>query len=1297
MSALTNDQINSVIRSDLNSSVAINDYSPELFDLARDHWENVRNQVTLSSNMICSEVSFRLSSHRPDPTILNFWPATLDLCPFLFRYLKGIFHEHFIKKRKAWRVNFSPSIAIISLVNQTQNFIWASRSNNQALPVSFLIHNQQTFTHFFDVILRQYNLLASLERSVIELEKNYDDGLVCPMTLVFHITVESGRIFGNDDTVYINRGISKSKCKSEENCQQNKCVWLSLSCVYTVKGRKIEKRTARKTKVGTPEKRIAMKLENGFKKWLVAKKNEGHPYTEWKADKGLPEEYLPLLERYLESNIVLIHEKEVGMKKIMYDSIEKTENMKKTFSAEFVSNGNYKDCVYFLTKNNNHVNIITDLDAYMKKYHCVHCGRCFATKTNLMEHRVKKVCEKKRFGGEKLVQFKYSLEKCVEDIEELKNAPITRDLKYGHILVNGTSSGPVSVVMKTKLKNNDSLTTKKEFATLKGGVNYVIKFGALCSVHVLGERMGSNVMFLRELESMLNEYASCDKNNIDTKKLTKLKAIKMDVLNYLGTYDYYVSVGTTDCRLPSSFMYELLSQLSCVHKSEDISTRFEKNMLQTVNVKKYPVKFIMLNNFAPCFSDKVAESNQFQLFENCVQIFKNDLNLNIVGYESATRVGRVLSGNCLTEIQKNMFYSPSEAFYNEVDTNYISCGLLNAKKTAIDIDGTLKSAIAIDMEKYYSSIYMSDCQRFLLTGLPREYAKEGTYFVAKRSRRGKTFSNMVINAIEVGCGSSGSISALNGKECKKFGFFFDAVMDVGGADVFIECNGCFMHSHNTECHSSNVSDEHKMACDVCRTNDAPRDEKNPGESLRPRLWRLKTNEQRSSAHPMKQNMSYDDVHNETERKVQLMYEKTGKKVVSIYECDLLYFWLKNTEHFFSHFGIPLREECRGIQFATFVEQLTMERFPLTKYGKLTEQKVVKAISEGDLNGFVKCSAKCGPKSRTNLGIHTPFFYKNSEGETERSYEVSQKIVSTILLRELLTNESMPDFEVISIDSIFEYQVCGKNPFSKLREPFFSALQKHKDQKGFVSFSKSCINNAIGCYGLNSSRFKRSYIMDEVEVQELQTLHLLSHGTKINDQKRLFHFVSNAQTVNLRAIHMSLVATGIAKMLNFSLQFKHWFLTEFLRTNTDGSIYGFVKPFSDDILNTSRLTSVILDSNLRMKLDINSAMAFLAFKKRHFKDLGVCPNHESDYLKDLVQSRVFYQRPCCLWYTVQNVSINCKLEFLANKGIIYSVNKLSLFNAQTKSYYIKSGGRFDEFLVHIESLSLHDLNMEIKNL
>lgn len=220
-------------------------------------------------------------------------------------------------------------------------------------------------------------------------------------------------------------------------------------------------------------------------------------------------------------------------------------------------------------------------------------------------------------------------------------------------------------------------------------------------------------------------------------------------------------------------------------------------------------------------------------------------------------------------------------------------------------------------------------------------------------------------------------------------------------------------------------------------------------------------------------------------------------------------------------------------------------------------------------------------------------------------------------------------------------------------------------------------------------------MEESELCQLQSLHLLSHGTKINDNKRLFHFVSNAQTVNLRAIHMSLVATGVAKMLNFSLQFQKWFQTETVRTNTDGSIYAFLKPFSDDTLKSSRLTSVILDSNLRMKLDGNSAMAFLAFKKRHFKNLGVCPDHESNYLSDLVQSRVFQQKPCCLWYTAENVYINCKLEFVSNKGLIYSVNKLSLFNAQTKTYHIKSGGRFDELLLQIENLSLHDLEMEIK--
>ena len=105
----------------------------------------------------------------------------------------------------------------------------------------------------------------------------------------------------------------------------------------------------------------------------------------------------------------------------------------------------------------------------------------------------------------------------MKDIEELKNAPILRDSKYGHILVNGTSSGAVSVVIKTKLKNNDSIITKEFCTTLEESVNYVLQFGALCSLHVLGKRMGNNVMFLRELESMLNEYASCNNNNIDTK------------------------------------------------------------------------------------------------------------------------------------------------------------------------------------------------------------------------------------------------------------------------------------------------------------------------------------------------------------------------------------------------------------------------------------------------------------------------------------------------------------------------------------------------------------------------------------------------------------------------------------------------------------------------------------------------------------------------------------------------------------------------------------------------------------
>ena len=1299
MNILTNDQINDVIRSDYDSAVAINDYSPEIYDLLRQNWGNVRNQVSLTAGMACSEVTFRLASNRPlsEQATLNFWPATLDLSPFLFDYLRGIFQHYFIRQRKAWRINFSCSMAIISLTKNTQNFVWASRSNHQALGASFLIHNNETLTHFLDVILKQYSLLAAMEQSIRELEANYEDGLCYPASIVFHITNESGRIFGQDP-ICMDRGISRNACESAQKCRQNKCVWLSLSCLFTVNWSKPKKRDKKK-KIGIPNRKIAAKLEIGFHRWLKKKQKDIRPFSEWKAEDGFPVEYLHLLETYLQTNIVLINEEGVGMTKLGFDTVEKLSKRKKTFSAEFVSSNGYKESVYLLTQNNNHVKVIMDLDEYMKKYHCIHCGRCFSTRVYLMSHRSKKVCEKKRFGGERLVPFKSSLEKSVNEIEELKSVPMCRDLKYGHILVNGKSTGAVSLDVKMKLKNKDSMTIRNHFASLKESVNYVIQFGAQCAVHVLGERMGNNVMFLKELESLLNKNDSCSKNDIDTRKLAKLKLIKNDVLSLLSNYDIYLSIANNDCDLPSAFMYELLSQLSHSHKNEDIKVKFEKSKLQTINAKKHPVKFILLNNFTDCFNEKVVNRNHFQLFENCVQIFNDSLKINIVGMESATRIGRVLSGDCLTDGQKNMFYSPSVAFYRSVDCSYISCGLLNAQKTVIHSKGKMKGALAIDMEKFYSSLFMTEeCPEWLLTGLPREYVKDGTYFVADRSRRGKTFANVIIHAIEVGCGSTESVSLLHGRERKKFGMFFDAVMKNGDEDVYIEINGCLHHGHDSVCHGNNVSPEHKMACDTCRTDEIPRDERSPGECLRPRLWHLKTNEQRNSTHVLRKDMTYDEVCTETKRKVQSMYEKSGKTVISIYECGVLYFWLKNTDQFFEHYGIPLRDECRGIQFGTFVEQLALQRYPLLKYGKLTQEKVVTAISEGDLNGFVKCSAKCGPISQANLGIHTPFFYKNGQGETERSYQVEEKIVSTILLKMLLNNKHTSDFEITKIDSIVEYQRCDKNPFSKLKKPFFSALENHKKEVGFVGLSKSCINNAIGCFGLDCSKFKKSFVMNENDIHNLSSLHLLSHGTKINDEKRIFHFLSNGQTINLRGIHMSLVTNGITKMLTFSLSFKSWYGNSHeIRTNTDGSVYGFPQPFDSDILSSDCLTSLILDRHLTVKMDTKSASEYLAFKKTYFKRLGVCPDHESLYMYDLIHCHAFKPRSCCIAHIHKKVSVSAKFEFVGNQAIIFSVNKLVIYNEETRKYYLKSGGKMDDGLFSVNLMDLEALDKEINNL
>ena len=148
MNGLSYAEINSAVVRDLNSSASINDYSDDLKRIVEANWTTVRTQITTNSNMICSEFNFRFASNRgPHQNVINFWPSPLSVSNYLIEFTRGVLYHYFVRRRRSFRVNFSPNLALISNHTGQNSFIWASRSNHGVLDTSYFCHS--VFTAVF--------------------------------------------------------------------------------------------------------------------------------------------------------------------------------------------------------------------------------------------------------------------------------------------------------------------------------------------------------------------------------------------------------------------------------------------------------------------------------------------------------------------------------------------------------------------------------------------------------------------------------------------------------------------------------------------------------------------------------------------------------------------------------------------------------------------------------------------------------------------------------------------------------------------------------------------------------------------------------------------------------------------------------------------------------------------------------------------------------------------------------------------------------------------------------------------
>ena len=117
-------------------------------------------------------------------------------------------------------------------------------------------------------------------------------------------------------------------------------------------------------------------------------------------------------------------------------------------------------------------------------------------------------------------------------------------------------------------------------------------------------------------------------------------------------------------------------------------------------------------------------------------------------------------------------------------------------------------------------------------------------------------------------------------------------------------------------------------------------------------------------------------------------------------------------------------------------------------------------------------------------------------------------------------------------------------------------------------------------------------------------------------------------------------------------------------------------------------------HLKIRLDLTEAMKYLHWKKSFFVALGVCQNHEKQYLQSLVECKPFNQELCCKNFINSDMAHPIKLEFLGDVAVVLSVNKASVYNSVTREYLIKSSGSMDPYLSNIHMMNFTELHQKI---
>ena len=1266
MDGLNLNQIFSIIRADQHIPPNLSDYYSETFcDIIRTNWSNIKCDLTIGNHLFTNQFTFRISKLQPQQG-KDYWPSKLGHHNALIKYAKGIIQEYYVQRFDPLYINFSPNMIVSE--NGESFFLYSSRSNFACLQTAYFIHDLDSFNHFFDVILPQFDLESYIDDAVEILQRKYS-GLCLPASLTWHLSRSQGHIFGS--------GLASSCCKGQ---QKNNCIWKGLSAKFDFFKGKVTK-TIHKRK--QPENRRALRLKSAFVKWF----EKTHPSKKVPASsKGYDASSINYLECFLNENINVYRCKKMPAKRIhkleIKDVIRKNSKsaiMNKNFICDQPSRNNFNQTTNLLATDE-HIRCIIDTKQLSGKFICNICCWSFSRSVYLENHECK---NKPSFKCESLVTPKQTLKQLID--YTLQGMTFIMDSNFCFVTMKRADSS-IMMTVSIKMSNQEKAAVNVEFENTKQCADYLIDYLHTSVKQLLIPRLKDNVQFVSNLENILNDEmlkSASAKFYMDEAcvRYRSLLEIKNHVMDYLNFVPCFILASASQIEIAEQLMHDLLGSICDPKDKGEISVKYIKGKLASIKKKSHHIHYRILHLLSSQFvKPTINMDNEIQEFNKMVSFLKKDFGVDFLNTcFTLTDVGKLILNSHLNEATKLSFYSPSHKLYMDLQ-NSVKFGLLGCRSTVIHQNSHFKSGLSIDLQKFYLSL-LQRLKPYVGLGLIYQKAHGSDLFVSNPTRSRATFANLLFSMFNDSL--MGNVyHCLYGREirCGSFGYPCDGILHTkSGRKSIISYDSCFYHPHwtsdGTECHKfiGDIPVQHLLLCDTCKSYN----QKSDKDYLKPTLFRLKQTEKSTSKHPVKKGMTFDQV-NEHSLKNQATVSESRcyDSHIVIQECKIIHYFYKNMEEFCQFYDLPLKPEFQKQRFCDVLEHTAQTHFPLLKVKTLTAEKVIKNISSGKLTGFVNLSCNIGVEGQKNLGVIKPFNYRDSDGKPVGSYQICKQTVDTSLLEMLIRCPFIPDFKITSIHYFIEYRRTPDCIYESMAEQVFQSLEKRSQNKAYCQILKQSLNSGIGQLAYKAKNYNKTILFgcdDFLSVSQLQ--HFVT-STKVTENLSLMHFRQNSVEKNLSQIHSQLLSYGKAVMMTMLLKLQSFSSLVVFSINTDGAECASPVTLQKEAL-MEKSPSKALDYFLKHNVSLDQLDDFLNFKQTYFKKPGFCLEHKLAYKTCLQKGKLFEPSQCCKSYISKTCDFSLRIDIISDVGVIQKTNRSCLLNTLTGLKVTKCSGSYEK--------------------